>query len=1002
MKRCPTPKFLTVIVAVLCSTLFAVSGFAQFQTGNIYGRVQAKDGSLLPGVTVTLTGPAAPQTTVSDAQGNFRFINLDPGTYAMKAELAGYGAVTRTGIQVRVAQNADVTMTLNPSVAESITVTAEAPLLDVRKAGTGIDISKVELQNIPTGRDPWVIMQQTPGVLMDRINVGGSESGQQSGYVSKGTDSSQSAWNVDGVSITDVGALGSTPTYYDFDSFEEMQITTGGSDPRIKTPGIQMNFVTKRGTNDFKGSGRWFQTNSSWQAKPKIPAEATPYLARVNQIDRIEDRGIELGGPLWKDKLWAWGSFSRNNINLLSSTLTTTGARAFDKTLLENENVKINAQPFTSNSFVLTDMYGDKIKLGRNVSPTRPPETAWNQADVYRNNSKGSLFNPTTWKAEDTQIFGSSLYLTGMYSEVQGGFHLVGDAGAGCTTAACTLAGPVAWIDANSGVAHRNYLVYESVRPSSQARVDGSKFFDIGKTNNELKFGFGYRHAGVNSLTAWPGNQLVICCDSAGGGGVVLTRNPTTNFHYTVKYQDAYVGDTILLGNLTVQAALRYDMQKGAVQGGSLGANPVVPELEPAISWGSISGLKWNNLSPRIGLTYALGQQKRTLLRASYNRYAGQLGGSDVYLPTPGYSNYVYMYFTDLNGDKVAQRNEIDFATGVVNAVGVNPTNPALPFQQYRWAHGFKAPTTDEFIGGFETELLTDFSVGINGTYRNLKNFSWTPAEKTQGSGNLYTPADFVAKTVSCSQGNTVYGACAPFGTNSATVYRLAPGVPTPQFFVVENRPGYHQTYKSLDLFATKRLSSRWMMRGNVTLQDWKQYVNSSGLVNPTHMRDGFGCSNCDGSDVVIGGSTGSGAKGGVYINSKWAYNITGTYQIPVIETNFGVNLTGRQGYVRPYVFRTTAPSENGQNTSNFIYTLAENDITKFRLPNPIELDLRLAKDFRVYRGAGVTLSVDAFNVLDRRTILQRNVTRLSSSSSNQITELQSPRVFRLGARFNF
>jgi len=167
-------------------------------------------------------------------------------------------------------------------------------------------------------------------------------------------------------------------------------------------------------------------------------------------------------------------------------------------------------------------------------------------------------------------------------------------------------------------------------------------------------------------------------------------------------------------------------------------------------------------------------------------------------------------------------------------------------------------------------------------------------------------------------------------------------------------------------------------------------------------MRDGFGCSNCDGSDVVIGGSTGSGAKGGVYINSKWAYNITGTYQIPVIETNFGVNLTGRQGYVRPYVFRTTAPSENGQNTSNFIYTLAENDITKFRLPNPIELDLRLAKDFRVYRGAGVTLSVDAFNVLDRRTILQRNVTRLSSSSSNQITELQSPRVFRLGARFNF
>ena len=999
MQRCNTLK--AVLVAALCFALCAVSGYAQFQTGNIYGKVQTKDGSMLPGVTVTLTGVGAPQQVVTGPQGDFRFISLSPGTYSLRAELAGYGVATRTGIGVRVAQNADVTMTLNPSVAESITVTAEAPLLDVRKAGTGIDVSKVELQNIPSGRDPWVIMQQTPGVLIDRINVGGSESGQQSGYVSKGTDSTQSAWTVDGVSITDIGALGSTPTYYDFDSFEEMQITTGGSDPRIKTPGIQMNFVTKRGTNDWRGSGRWFQTNDSWQAKPSIPSEAQSYLSRVNQITRIEDRGLEIGGPVLKDRLWFWGAYSRNNINLLAATLTTTGQRAADKTLLANENLKLNAQLLTSNSLVATDSYGNKIKLGRNVSTSRPPETAYNQADVYRNNSQGSLSNPTIWKVEDTQIFGSSLYLTGLYSEVQGGFHLVGDAGKGCTTAACTLAGPVAYNDP-TGVWHRNFLVYESVRPSSQARLDGSKFFDIGKMNHELKFGFGYRHAGVNSLTAWPGDQVTFM-SSATEGGVSLTRSPTTNFHYKVNYQDAYVGDTILLGNLTVQAALRYDLQKGSVQGGSLGANALVPELEPAISWGPISGLKWTNLSPRIGLTYALGQQKRTLLRGSYNRYAGALGGGDVLLPSPGYSNYVYMYFTDLNGDKTAQRNELDFNTGVAASVGVNPTNPALPYQQYRWGKNFKAPTTDEVIAGFETELLTDFSVGVNGTYRNLKNFSWSAAEKGQGTGILYTPADFVAKTVSCDAGNTTSGVCAPFGSASATVYRLAPGVPTPQFFVIEDRPNYHQIYKSVDLFATKRLANRWMLRGNVTLQDWKQYVGQGGIVNPTRLRDstGFGCSNCDGSDVVVGSGTGSGAKGGVYINSKWAYNITGSYLLPVIETSFGANLTGRQGYVIPYVFRVFAPNESGLGAGSYMYVLANNNISQFRLPNPIELDLRLAKDIHIWRG-GVTLSVDAFNILNRQTILQRDVTRLSLASSNRISELQSPRVLRLGARFNF
>src|SRR5438270_325774 len=100
MKRCPTPSLLAVMAA-LCIALFAVSAFAQFQTGNIYGKVQAKDGSALPGVTVVLSGVGAPQTQISDAQGNFRFVSLSPGAYTLKADLAGYGTSTastsRTG-----------------------------------------------------------------------------------------------------------------------------------------------------------------------------------------------------------------------------------------------------------------------------------------------------------------------------------------------------------------------------------------------------------------------------------------------------------------------------------------------------------------------------------------------------------------------------------------------------------------------------------------------------------------------------------------------------------------------------------------------------------------------------------------------------------------------------------------------------------------------------------------------------------------------------------------
>ncbi len=212
MKRYP-PYWKRAVVAAMLVSLLAVSGaYAQVQTGSITGVVVGTDEAALPGVTVTLTGVGAPQTVVTDAQGRFRFSNLSPGTYTLRGELSGYGTAARSGITVSLGRNAEIVMTLNPSVTQTITVTAEAPLLDVRKSGTGATMTRVELEQVPSGRDPWVILQQTPGVLMDRINVGGNESGQQSSYVGKGSTGDQSTWNVDGVNITDVGALGSSPT----------------------------------------------------------------------------------------------------------------------------------------------------------------------------------------------------------------------------------------------------------------------------------------------------------------------------------------------------------------------------------------------------------------------------------------------------------------------------------------------------------------------------------------------------------------------------------------------------------------------------------------------------------------------------------------------------------------------------------------------------------------------------------------------------------------------
>lgn len=1004
MKRYPIPRLLALITAALCISLLAVSAFAQVESGNIFGKVQGKDGTVLPGVSVTLTGVGAPATAITDAGGNFRFLNLAPGAYTLKAELAGLGTATRAGVGVSLGRNADVTMTLNPTVAESITVTAGTPLLDVRRTGDGANVSKLELQNVPTARDPWVILQQTPGILVDRNNIGGNESGQQSVYVSKGTTGAQATWNVDGVNITDFAATGSSPAYYDFDAFEEMQITTSGTDPRIQTPGAQLNMVTKRGTNDFKGSAHGFHTSSSYQSTPKIPAEATGYLSTINQINKIDDDGGEIGGPILKDKLWFWGAYGKQKINILTPSIIG-GSRFVDATELKNENVKVNAQPIASNSLTLVDQYGAKIKTGRNVGATRLPETAWDQADYY-NGGLGSLKSPTLWKIEDTQLVGSNLYFTGLYSKVQGGFQLIANNGVGCTTVACGTSGLPAYFDEKAGTWTRSYLSEFSNRPQKQYRLDGSAFANTGTLSHELKFGYGYREATVFTATAWPGQQWTDNYAIAGQNTAfpIFAGSQDTGYAhfmrssapvYGEKQHDLYVGDTMLFGNLTVNAALRYDQQQGFVGAGVAAANPNIPAILPAVNFPSSTGLKWNNISPRLGLTYALGADRRTLLRASYSRYVNQITSNIVTPTSAGAYSQVYYYFNDLNHNNAADPGEIDFASGPITPIPASTA--AVPAT--RWASGLKAPTTDEITLGAERELMSDFTVGINGTYRKLNNLIGTVGEHTAGAGDYYTSADYVLAPFDVH-------ATLPNGTAvSLPFYVLKPGDKAATHFVIRNTPDYYQNYKGLELTATKRMASRWMLRGNFTYQDWTQHVGAGAIIDPTITKI---CGVCNGAEVLTQ-STGSGSKGNIYLNSKWAASLTGAYQIPVIETSFGFNLNSRQGYPDPYSANVTTTTGEG---TKALLAAPQNDT--FRNSTVTDVDLRLAKDIRVSR-VGLTLSVDLFNALNANTILQRNLGSLCTSSqktgtgacsatstSNRITEVLSPRVFRLGARLAF
>ncbi|HEY7575103.1 MAG TPA: carboxypeptidase-like regulatory domain-containing protein, partial [Thermoanaerobaculia bacterium] len=163
--------------------LLAAPAAAQYggNTGGIFGSVVDEQGGVLPGVAVTVTGVGAPQTVYSDARGEFRIINLAPGTYVLSCALQGFSTVNRENVKVDLGRNTEITIPMKLSaVAATVTVSGEVPVISTKKVETGAAITNEELKSIPTARDPWVVLQSVPGVQVDRVNVAGSESGQQS------------------------------------------------------------------------------------------------------------------------------------------------------------------------------------------------------------------------------------------------------------------------------------------------------------------------------------------------------------------------------------------------------------------------------------------------------------------------------------------------------------------------------------------------------------------------------------------------------------------------------------------------------------------------------------------------------------------------------------------------------------------------------------------------------------------------------------------------------
>jgi len=1006
-------------LAVL-ALVVAVPVRAQVQTGEITGKVTDDTGAVLPGVTVTLTSPALiqPQSATTSEAGTYRFTLIPIGSYTVKFELPGFKIVVREGITVTIGFTAQVNQQLAIStVQETVTVSGESPIVDTKATTAKTTFDLESLQNIPSARDPWVMLQRVPNISMDRLNVGGSQSGQQSGYISRGGNTGNNKWSLDGVDITDMSATGASPIYYDFDMMQEMQVTTGGADASQQTGGVGINFVTRGGTNRFKGSGRIYNTNDKFEADNVTDTIRNNGAGSGAPIQNINDLGFEVGGPIKRDKLWYWGSYGKQDIKVgvvnfylptatcrpagvavgdiaktLGSTEAIRACLATDLTTLDNYNAKLTWAPIRNNKLNLQNTWGGKVRSARDASDTRPLETAYRQKNIDKTfGTFGWDAGPVPiWKVSDQHVVTDRLLVEMQYSHVGNNFTL-------------TFQDPAQRdiqprFDIASGVWARSFNESIFLRPTQSIDLTSSYFLPA-TLGGDHAFKVGYRwrtargesisHTGGNAVARYSDISLADatrrnCLDFAAGCNADLFRDGHTNFNLMT--HAVYAQDTFTLKRLTLNLGVRWDRQSDEALAADVAANPIIPAIMPAISFpGITSGVVWNDISPRLGMTYDLRGNGKSVARASYSMYFGQMGPGQLSGEMISIGQVSVRYpWADLNGDTFVQANELNTTTFLTKSAAFDPTNPTSFLSPGRINPDLKNDRTREAVIGIQQEIMRNLAVEVNYVWRKYDQFTWTDRDN-------WSTANFQAFTFTTPSNCGATATCPP-----VTYYKATSSQPSP--YVRNNQPDRWRDYGGLEFALTKRYSDRWA--ANVSFA-WNDAVDKwgslAGVEDPTNLENLNGAS-------YAPESAGSGVDN-VFNNAKWLFKASGQYSLPLWNIGVAGSTSVTQGYPFPQQIAVTSRGNGIADTSVYLFPLGD-----VRLPNVFVADFRVDKAF-TFGGMRIVPSLDIFNLTNSSEILSRRRTQYSfnagnnsgSSSStlppNNISSIIAPRVIRFGAR---
>ena len=939
-----TAATLRLFLLALALVVVPSAAFAQ---GSLAGVVTDETGGVLPGVTVEASSPALIEqirAVASDGNGAYRIVDLRPGLYTVTFTLPGFNVFIRDEIVLEgtAVVTVDGDMQLG-SLEESITVTGESAIVDVQSSTKEQVLTEQLLNTIPTGRQAWNVGYTLPGITLNRPGrvVGGAGGIQQVRMGVHGANQNETTIEIDGMQVNANHGNGSTQQYFNQNMTQEMSFQTSANSAETQKGGVRLNMIPQTGGNTFSGTFLAVAVPSEDFVGDNFTGTGLKEagLRTPNKPLHTSDYNASVGGPIVRDRAWFYTSFRRIASNLtLADSVFPDGSRIVDPQWIRQGSGRVTAN--LSATSKITGFF-ERSKKFRGTSNASAGDEF---LATRRRPADGRYYD--MGQAKLTSTVGTSILFEAGYSFSRQNWSLEYQEDVAKDRGTPEWFANASRQDRTLGtrrVAASSSQFFDSTRnvvTSSLSYVTGSHAVKTG-----VQWNFGPRK-GERFANA----DLVQRYRNGVPSDVVVYNTPNNNEVTMDADLGVYVQDSWRVDNLTINAGVRYDYYKASIPANSVLGGRFVP----ARSFAAVTLPTFNDVSPRFGATYDLFGDGTTAVKVGVNKYVASESADYARPYDPAVNDSDTRNWDDLNGDDIAQDNEIGPS---------NDNNFGLASSR-RPDENLKREYNIEYAASIDRQLNNSVSVSL-GYYRRTYHRLWFT------DNVLVTAADYLPVSVN-----------SPLNGEELTVYNLDPAKRGQRDRVDTNAPdgARKQTYNGIEATFVARTPGNGRIIGGVTYD--RTRIKDCSPDDPNANGGRF----CDqfGSNVDI--------------PFKPLIKLSGFYPLPV----WGIELAGSL---------QSAPGEILENNwdvgRRIIPGLTQSGIDVALIsPGSLfadqitQLDLSIAKAIEFGASNRVRLQLELFNVFNSNVVLNQRQT--FGSRLYTPTRIMPPRLLQIGASFNF